>query len=205
MATHALLRELVRTPNLVSLARVPLGGLVWLEPTSIAWVLGLAALAGASDLLDGYLGRRAGGVDDLDHVGSWLDPLCDKAFIASAFAAIWLVVGPPWWLAALAGTREILVASSLAVKWLRPSLRHRPIPWRALASGKAATVAQFAFFAAVLFQQQPTWPWLASLAGALGVIAGGQYLLRAARALDASAGAPVTLHLLRAARVERGP
>ena len=41
------LRELTTPPNLMSLVRLPLAGLVWLAPTSAAWVLSLLALSAA--------------------------------------------------------------------------------------------------------------------------------------------------------------
>ena len=177
----SVLRELGRVPNLLSLVRVPLGALVWVAPANVAWVFTLLGLATISDLLDGWLARRMG--IGAESIGAWLDPLCDKAFVASALVAVWLAIGPPWWLAAVAAARELIIAAMLLVKVLVPGLRRRVIPYHAMIAGKATTATQFLLFAAVMLGVQAAWPWLACLAGALGVVAGGQYLLRAIRTL----------------------
>lgn len=174
-------RELLQLPNLLSLSRIPLGLAVWFAPTNVPFVVLLLAVAAVTDLLDGEVARRTGHA--AESTGAWLDPLCDKIFIASVAAAVWLALGPPWWLAAVAATREVAVALLLLGKLLRPSTRARSVPWRALLAGKATTVAQFGLFLAVLLDYRPAWPWLALAAGALGLVAGVQYAVRAVRAM----------------------
>jgi cardiolipin synthase len=173
------LRQLTTPPNLMSLVRIPLAGLVWLAPTSVAWVLSLLALSALSDLLDGRM-ARARGVAGED-LGAWLDPLCDKIFVVSALVAVWVTHGPAWWLALLAATRELFLFPLVVARFLVPSLRERHFRWQAKALGKATTVAQFALFAAVLVGFEPAWLPLAVVSAVLGAAAGVQYGVRAWR------------------------
>lgn len=175
-------RELTKPPNLLSLSRVPLGALAWAAPTNVAWLLSLLALAAVTDLLDGWLARRAG--ESAENFGALLDPLCDKVFIASIAAAVWVALGPPGWLAALALTREGVLGLLVAAKFLVPSLRHRHFSTRALWLGKATTAAQFLLLAAVLLDVRRAWTATAVAAAALGLMAGIQYAVRAVRSLE---------------------
>lgn len=176
-------RQLLTAPNLMSLVRLPMAALVWVAPASLAWVGALLALAALSDLLDGWLARRLG-VPGED-LGAWLDPLCDKAFVVSTLVAVWVAFQPPWWLAALAATREVVLLPLVVARFVVPSLRERHLPWKAKSLGKATTVAQFALFLAVLLGQPALWTPLAVASAVLGLGAGVQYLLRARKALAA--------------------
>jgi cardiolipin synthase len=206
--------------NLLSLSRLPLGALfawtllgrlggLWWPP------LAVMALAGITDMLDGWFARRlfarqaAGAAQlpgkvpagrPLDAVqgtspgpssarrtgspagtGAWLDPLCDKLFVAAVLGAIWLHFRPPLgWLALILG-REIvqlpLSLAYLAVPWLRHWLHY---DFRASVPGKAATVMQFAAIAALMFRH-PAAQVLALAAFVAGMIAISDYLRRAVR------------------------
>lgn len=183
MARFAL-RQLLTTPNLVTLSRLPMAALVWVAPASLAWVGLWLALAAASDLLDGWLARRLG-VPGED-VGAWLDPLCDKVFVVSTLLAVWTAFEPSWWLAALAATREVVLLPLVVARLTVPTLRERHLPWKARSLGKATTVAQFALFSAVLLELPAWWTPLAALAAVLGLGAGVQYAARAVRVLHAA-------------------
>lgn len=177
------IRQLTSAPNLMSLVRVPMGALVWLFPHSAAWVLGLMLAAGLSDVLDGRMARARGLPPD--ELGAWLDPLCDKAFVASAFVAVWWTHDVAWWLALLAAARELILLPLVVARFLVPSLRERHFHWKARALGKATTVAQFALFSAVLLGATVAYLPLSLLCGALGSAAGLQYGLRARTLLKA--------------------
>src|SRR4029453_14548961 len=77
-------------PNLLSLARLPLGGLFWVilgpTPTHAVLAIGVMALAAATDVLDGTIARRRG--LSAAGMGSWLDPICDKLFVGAVLAAL---------------------------------------------------------------------------------------------------------------------
>src|SRR6188474_1591451 len=178
--------------NLLSLSRLPLGALfawTFTRADGQAWVsLIVLALAGASDALDGWLARRAearrsGGKSDVTPAGtgSWLDPICDKVFVATVLGAIWLQSRPPLTWVALTLTRELaqlpLSLFYLAIPSLRRWLRY---DFRASVPGKAATVAQFLAVVALMFRS-PLAPPLAIACCGIGLVALGDYLRRAVR------------------------
>jgi phosphatidylglycerophosphate synthase len=178
--------------NLLSLARVPLAlafAVVLAAPWGGPWAaLGVLALAGLTDALDGMFARRAEARRLGTHgptapagTGSWLDPICDKVFVASVLGAIWYRSQPSLGLLALILARELaqlplsLVYAAVPAlrRWLRYDFRASPL-------GKAATVSQFAAIAALLFQSRLTYPaaWLSFV---IGLLALGDYILRAIR------------------------
>ena len=180
-STRPLLRELGTLPNLLTLVRLPLAGMIWLAPQSPAWLLLLMVAAAVSDLLDGWFARRAGASQD--GVGAWLDPICDKAFILSVLVAVWVTREPPLWMALVASLREVVLLPLVIARLTVPRLRNGGIPWRAMLLGKATTVMQFALFAAVLGDWPAAWMPLTLICGVLGVGAGLQYSMRAWRAV----------------------
>ena len=68
--------------DLVSAVRVPLA--IAFPLVSNPWRLGVLAVAAATDLLDGPLARRFGS----SSLGSLIDPVADKLFMASAFGVV---------------------------------------------------------------------------------------------------------------------
>lgn len=184
--TRPLLRELGTLPNLLTLLRLPLAALIWVAPANVLWLLALMVVAAGSDLLDGFLARRAGTA--AESMGAWLDPLCDKTFIVSLLVAVWVAHQPPVWMALVASAREVVLLPLVVARFAVPRLRKGGIPWRAMLLGKATTVAQFALFAAVLWDWRAGWLPLTLVCGALGLGAGVQYSLRAWRALHPREG-----------------
>ncbi len=147
---------------------------MWLRPEDPLFVLALMAVAGASDVLDGWVARRSGGGD----AGVWLDPLCDKLFIVSAVAAVWCARRPPIELLPLLVSREIVQLATFALMAVVPRLRpRRGFDLRAAVVGKLATVLQFATVAAILFAHPAQTP-LAVATGAVGLAAGAYYARR---------------------------
>lgn len=167
-------------PNLLSLARLPLGVLFWLvaggTPGRALPALGVLALAGVTDVLDGIAARRAG--VDLAGVGSWLDPLCDKLFVGAVLAALHVQRGVPLGLLALIVARELLQLPMSLVyravptlrRWLRYDFRASPL-------GKAATISQFLAVTALIAGLPARVPIV--VAFTLGIVALGDYVLRA--------------------------
>ena len=178
--------------NLLSLSRVPLGAVfAWAlakPPGGRTWApFAVLALAGVTDVLDGWFARRAmaratgrrGGTPA--GMGSWLDPICDKVFVAAVLGAIWLHARPPLaWLALILSRELAQVPLSLvyvAVPALRKWLRY---DFRASVAGKAATVTQFAAVSALVLRH-PSARLLAWASFVVGMIALGDYLGRAIR------------------------
>jgi cardiolipin synthase (CMP-forming) len=172
--------RLLTIPNLLSLSRVPLGGLFWIAlgpaSRSSAPALGVLAAAAVTDVLDGHIARKQG--IDLSGTGSWLDPICDKVFVAGILGALHFERGISFGLLALIVTRELLQlpmavayrASHTLRSWLRYDFRASPL-------GKAATIAQFLAIAAVVIGLPALGPALGAFA--LGAAALIDYVRRA--------------------------
>ncbi len=97
-------------PNLIS-------GLRLLLVLPVFWLIGeheyakallLAAIAGASDALDGFLAKRFGWQSRL---GGLLDPLADKMLLLACFSALTLVDALPLWLLLLVVGRDVLIVA----------------------------------------------------------------------------------------------
>lgn len=176
-------RRFLTLPNLLTLSRLPMAAIVWFRPVDPVFVLGLMAVAGLTDVLDGWLERRRrerlGIPLTGESSGAWLDPLCDKVFILSVLAAITLARSLPVWIIPLIALREILQVLILAGKKTVPFLRRRLRPrFRANVLGKLTTVCQFVTIGAILLNKPGQIPLAAGTAG-LGLLAVGVYFRRA--------------------------
>jgi phosphatidylglycerophosphate synthase len=168
-------------PNVLSLTRIPLGGVFWVALGHTAahpeLPFGVLAAAAATDVMDGHLARRSG--SDPSGVGSWLDPICDKVFVASVLVALYFQRGVPLGLLALIVTRELLQLPMAVIyrtsETLRRWLRY---DFRASLLGKAATCAQFLAVCALILDHVLAWR-LAIFAFALGLLALADYVRRA--------------------------
>jgi phosphatidylglycerophosphate synthase len=149
-----------------------MGGVAWLL-VEWPWVLfGLMALAALTDMLDGFIARRL----KLQGRGAWLDPVCDKIFVASVAAAVWFFLQPAWHLLILIALREILQLPLMAALFIAG--HGRSYNFKSAYLGKATTVAQFLALAVMVFRGDVgPWAWLAAALGVLSVI---QYAGRAA-------------------------
>jgi phosphatidylglycerophosphate synthase len=177
-------------PNLLSLSRIPLAGLLWIMPAEPVWVLSIMAVAGITDVLDGWLARRwraerwrsrdPGAFAASVARGEVIDGFADKVFVVSAVAALAFVLRPPSWTVVALVSRELLfVPLMLAYRVVPERLRSR-VDFTAGVPGKGATIAQFV--ALVLgFLAHPLYPSAALGAGVLGVIAVAYYLVRVYR------------------------
>jgi cardiolipin synthase len=121
-------------PNLLSvlrLAGVPVFLWLVLGPEADGWALGLLALSGVTDYLDGYLARR---LHQTSKLGQILDPVADRLYILAVVIALAMRDIIPWWVAVILPLRDLLL-------WvLVPMLRTRgysALPVHFL--GKAAT------------------------------------------------------------------
>jgi len=132
-------------PNLICVLRMVL---VWpivdaLLTGRYAMALVLAAVAGLSDGLDGYLAKR---FDWRSRLGGLLDPLADKLLLVSTFLTLAYVSLVPLWLAVVVIVRDIVIVSGgLVYQFLIAPVR--PEPSRA---SKLNTGAQLFFVCAVI-------------------------------------------------------
>jgi cardiolipin synthase len=102
-----LLRHL---PNLITTLRIVLVvPMCWLIAAGrYDGALLVAALAGVSDALDGFLAKRFGWQS---WIGGMLDPLADKLLLDAAFVWLALTGELPEWLAALVVGRDLVIVA----------------------------------------------------------------------------------------------
>lgn len=184
-------RDLLLAPNLVSLLRLPLAAAFVAAFHHTALALAILALAGLTDVVDGYLARRLGRVTA---TGAVLDGLLDKLFAAIVIGTLMFHERLSWVQACLLGTRE-LGELPLVIWWSirRAQRRARAEDPRANALGKLATVIQFGSVVVILSGTGPVLPWLAatSICGAVAALAYWR------RELAVSPAAPSTVTLAR--------
>ncbi len=179
-------------PNLLTLSRIPIAALIWLRPYSPAYVISLMFLAGVTDVLDGWLVRRAlkaegRSADAAPRTGVWLDPICDKTFALSVLALVWVTRRPEAWLLLLIAAREIIQIVEAFVWELAPVFKSRSFDFQASLSGKLTTIGQFFAIAAIL-TGHPSQVSLALLTGALGIATAAFYFMRAWREVKGEKG-----------------
>ena len=173
--------KITSLPNLLSLSRLPLGGVFWatLGPTTTDAVLalGVMALAAGTDVLDGTIARRRG--QSTAGMGSWLDPICDKLFVGAVLAALYFKREVPLWLLAVIVARELIQLPMVVVYRVFPTLRHwLRYDFRASHLGKAATIIQFLAIGSLVMGWPAAYP-LAWGAFGLGLVALADYVRRA--------------------------
>ena len=140
-------------PNLICLVRIAL--IVPLLQAMVAGdhklILVLFCLAAVSDGLDGYLAKRFGWTSQL---GRLLDPAADKLLLVSVFiTAAWLDIAP-WWVAAVAVARDLVIAFGA----LCYRLRFGPLNGRPTLVSKINTGVQLLYLAAVVLASASGFP-----------------------------------------------
>jgi cardiolipin synthase len=176
-------RELLRSaPVLVAhaltLSRIPLAVVFWLTYGDHAWSVALVGLAALTDAADGTVARRAMRRSGATRsAGEWLDPLADKVFVIGVLGAIQAHDPAPWALVALIAARElVLIPLAALYRVIVPS--RMPHAFKAGPIGKAATIAELAAVAALIFDSPLALP-LAIAAATLGLAAVAAYVARA--------------------------
>jgi cardiolipin synthase len=175
---EGLLRVTLRQlPNLITVLRIvlvlPIGWAIVTRRDELALVL--AAVAGLSDALDGFLARHYGWQSRL---GAWLDPAADKLMLMVAYLSLAWIGVTPWWLTALVLLRDVvIVAGALAYRWLRGALEVAPSR-----ISKINTTVQIIYVLLVLFNLQGALTLepapMAWLVAALTLASGIDYVVR---------------------------
>ncbi len=143
--------------DLFTVIRLPLA--VAFPLVDHSWRLVVLAVAGGSDLLDGFLARRIGS----SRFGPVIDPVADKLFMASAFGTVLFSGELAWWELLGVLARDITATVAFVVTAIRGHASAIP----ARAGGKAVTALQVAtLFAFVLGS-----PFLRPLAWATAAVA----------------------------------
>lgn len=136
---------LANLPNLITLSRL------LLTPLAVTLIIGqrfdgaflVFVVAGASDAVDGFIARRFNLRSEL---GSYLDPLADKALVISTYVAL-AAIGAIWpALAILVVSRDLMILTAVLISWLLGN----PVAIRPVWISKFNTLAQIAFAAFAL-------------------------------------------------------
>lgn len=117
----------VSVPNFLSFGRllsVPL--IVWLihdgHMTAAFW---LFVAAGITDAVDGFLAKR---FDAKTELGSYLDPLADKALLVGVYVTLGWTGHIPLWLVILVAFRDLtIVGGALLEQTITQSFKSRPM------------------------------------------------------------------------------
>ena len=136
---------MISFPNLLSFARllsVPL--IVWLvldgRMTMAFW---LFVAAGVTDAVDGFVAKH---FDAKTELGSYLDPLADKALLVGIYLTLGWLGHIPIWLVILVAFRDLtIVGGALLEQTLTQSFKSRP-----MMISKINTTLQIALAALVL-------------------------------------------------------
>jgi cardiolipin synthase (CMP-forming) len=141
-------------PNLICLFRI---ALVWPVVQAIhtgryGLALALFVVAAVSDGLDGFLAKRFNWTSEL---GKFLDPLADKLLLVAVFVTASWVGIVPWWLAAAAIARDVVIGLGALIFWLW----FGPLRGRPTLVSKVNTLLQILVLSvAVLQAAWPVWP-----------------------------------------------
>jgi cardiolipin synthase len=132
-------------PNLITLGRILLVPVVvWAIASGAMWIAFVLFLAaGISDAVDGYLAKRFNMTTEL---GSYLDPLADKALLVSIYVTLGIAGAIPRWLVILVVSRDIMIVGGVILSWVVGS----PLKMKPLLVSKLNTVAQIVFACVVL-------------------------------------------------------
>lgn len=173
--------------NGLSLSRVPLAALIWVAPREVIWVLSIVAIAGVTDVLDGWVVRRGkarawrdgdrGALAATVARGAIIDGLADKVFVVSTVGVLLFVAQPSWWIAGALLSRELLMFPAMVAYRFAPATIRERVDFASGPVGKAATVAQFVAIALGLLGH-PFFVHVALVAGLLGASSAVYYVGR---------------------------
>jgi len=136
---------MIYIPNLLTLARIGLVPLliVLLQEKQYLSSLIVFLVAGFTDALDGYIAKRFNAVTKL---GSFLDPMADKALLVSSFVMLSLMGLIPFWLMVVVVFRDILIVCGYLIVVLAVG----SVSMQPLLISKLNTFLQIAFIFIVL-------------------------------------------------------
>ena len=160
-------RQALNLPNLITIGRILLVPvIVWaITAGEMLFAFILFLLAGLSDAIDGFLAKRLGMTSEL---GSYLDPLADKALIVSIYVALGIVEALPRWLVILVVSRDIMIVAAVMLSWLV----NKPVTVKPLMVSKANTAAQIVLATLVLASLGLRFDFGWLIAAGIAVVAG---------------------------------
>lgn len=99
-------------PNLITLGRViliPFVATFILDAEFVA-AFWLFVLAGVSDGVDGFIAKR---YDAVTKIGTYLDPIADKALLISVYVTLAIMGAVPNWLVVLVISRDVAIIGAI--------------------------------------------------------------------------------------------
>ncbi len=138
-------------PNLLTMLRMALIGVfIWLfSGAHYLWALAVFLLAGATDVLDGYIARKH---NLITNFGKLMDPLADKLMLITALICLMTIGRVPVWAVAVVAGKELIMVIGGSL------LLRRGIVVQAQFLGKAAT-ALFLLAVVATFFHDTLAPW----------------------------------------------
>lgn len=146
-------------PNVISMIRllgVPLFLWLVLVAQQDVWAFVVLAVAGATDWIDGALARA---LNQQSRLGTLLDPLADRLYIAATVLGLAIREFIPWWLVGVLVARELMLLATVPL--LR---RHGLVALPVTYVGKAATWCLLWGFPLLLLSGVEGWVGTVSLA-----------------------------------------
>lgn len=140
-------------PNAISLLRIALVApiLLLILDARFGWALGLFAVAGFSDGIDGYLAKR---FDWHTRLGALLDPVADKLLVAGTFITLAYAQHIPVWLAAVVILRDVVIVGGATAY----NFVVKPVQGEPTKISKLNTALQLLFLLFVLSRAGFGWP-----------------------------------------------
>ena len=170
-------------PNFLSLLRILLVPvmIIFLMEGSYLKALVVLAVSGITDALDGFLARV---LNQQTVLGAYLDPIADKALLASCFVMLSIKDIMPAWLTVLVISRDFIILLGVAVL----SMMSVPLEIRPALVSKITTAVQLiTVIFALLFRILPgvvDYNWfliLQWLTAVLTVVSGLNYMFSSVR------------------------
>ncbi len=154
-------------PNLITIGRILLVPLtVWLIVTNqfmLAFITFISA--GISDAVDGFIAKR---FDMVTELGTYLDPIADKALLVSIYVSLGLQEHLPAWLVILVVSRDVLIVGGVMLAWIVD----KPMAMQPHIVSKVNTAGQILLAGAVLAFLAVEMPELAVIQWAIWTVAG---------------------------------
>lgn len=132
-------------PNLITVGRLLLvPAIIWfISDGSFVGAFIIFVIAGVSDAVDGFIARQ---YNLRSKLGTYLDPIADKALLVSIYLSLTFIDEIPGWLAVIVASRDIFIIGGVILAWILD----RPIEVKPLVISKVNTTAQIVFAALVL-------------------------------------------------------
>jgi len=173
-------------PNLITLLRIILVPVVVILLIQGFFLKALIVfiVAGLSDALDGFLARV---LNQQTELGAYLDPIADKALLASTFVTLSVLHVIPGWLTVIVISRDFIILLGISVLSIMSiSVEIRPLFISKITTAMQLTTVLLALFARCLPEEvHPMWLdalyWVTAL---FTIVSGLQYMSRGLKLMN---------------------